>query len=336
MAFQILPFFATFLGLISNLIFSIIIAQFLYYVSRPIRQFLEEKNVPRVVAIILIFIFLVLSIALVVMFIWPFLSEQINEFTTTPKEKIKEVEGKTIDFLNSFNFTSINEKQLQETFTYYVQQIMQYILSNITFALSSLAHIASYFIVTPFLLFYFLKDDYEMFSRAIDLVPFAKRKNIKQIAENVDKTLAQYINGQVLVACIVASLIFIGYTIIGLNYALALAFLAFIFNLIPFCGTIISTIPALLIGISDNPLMAFKVFLVVATVHLLDLNLISPRIVGYTLNIHPTTIILLLVLGFSLGGLLGLFVITPLYAVSKSIVRDLLEIREAAQEKKEA
>ncbi len=331
MAFQILPFLATFLGLISNLIFSIIIAQVLYYVARPIRDFLEEKNVPRTIAIILIFILLFICFALVVMFIWPFLSQQINEFTATPKEKIKEVEEKTIDFLNSFNFTSLNERQLQETIIFYGKQLMQYILNNITFALSSIAHIASYFIVTPFLLFYLLKEDYGMFSGAIDIFPISKRKNIKKISENVDKTLAQYINGQVLVACIVGFLIGVGYTIIGLNYAFALAFLAFVFNLIPFCGPFISTIPALLIGISHSPFMAFKVLLVVSTVHLLDLNLISPRIVGYTLNVHPTTIILLLVLGFSLGGFLGLFVITPLYAVCKSIARDVVEIKETSE-----
>ncbi len=265
------------------------------------------------------------------MFIWPFLSEQVNEFTATPKEKMKEVEGKTMDFLNSFNFTSLNEKQLQESLIFYGKELMQYILNNITFALSSLAQIASYLIVTPFLLFYLLKEDYGMFSGAIDIFPFSKRKSINQITENVDKTLAQYINGQVLVACIVGILIFIGYSIIGLNYAYALAFLAFVFNLIPFCGPFISTIPAVLIGLSGSSFMAFKVIFVVIAVHLLDLNLISPRIVGYTLNIHPTTIILLLVLGFSLGGFLGLFVITPLYAVCQSIVRDVIEIKEASE-----
>lgn len=334
MALQILPFFTTFLGLVSSLIFTVAIAQVLYYVARPLRQYLEKKGLPRILAIIIIFVLLCICLSLVVMFIWPFLSQQINEFTSAPKEKIKEVESKTMSLLSLFNLTSLNEVQLKEYLTYYVKELMQYILNNIIYTISSIAQVASYFIVTPFILFYLLKDDYSMFSDVIEIIPAAERENTKRIFENVDQTLADYIHGQVLVACIVSACIFVGYYLIGLNYAFALAFLAFVFNLIPFCGPFISTIPALLIGISDSPLMAFKVVLVVIGVHLLDMNLISPRIVAYTLNIHPTTIILLLVLGFSLGGVLGLFVVTPLYAVCKSVFRDLIEIRRL-QEKVE-
>jgi len=138
----------------------------------------------------------------------------------------------------------------------------------------------------------------------------------------VDEILSVYISGQVLIAFIVGLLIFIGYWAIGLNYAFLLALLAFVFNLIPFCGPFISTIPALFIGLADSPLMAIKVIAVVLMVHLLDLNLISPRIVGQRLNIHPVTVILLLVASLSVFGLVSLFIITPLYAVLKVLIQD--------------
>lgn len=335
-ALKILPFFTTFIGLISNLIFSIVIAQVLYYAARPIREYLEKKKVPRLLAILIIFILLCIAIALVFRFIWPFLSQQFSEFTETPKEKLAEVENRTMSILNSFNFTSLNEIQIKENLIFYMKEAMLYIVKNISVTISSLAQIASYFIVTPFLLFYFLKDDYGMFSEIIDHIPGNKKKIVRRIFNNIDTTLGHYINGQILVSCIVSVLIFAGYSLIGLNYAFVLALLAFLFNLIPFCGPFISTIPALLIGFSDSPLMAIKVLVVILSVHLLDLNLISPRIVGYSLNIHPTTIIILLVLGFSLGGILGLFVITPLYAVLKSIANDIAELKKAKAKKEEA
>ena len=77
---------------------------------------------------------------------------------------------------------------------------------------------------------------------------------------------------------------------------------------------IISTIPALFIGLETSPWMAVKVIAVVITVHLFDLNLISPRVVGQRLNIHPITIVFLLIVSLSLFGVVGMFVITPLYA----------------------
>ncbi|MBA3239269.1 MAG: AI-2E family transporter [Parachlamydiaceae bacterium] len=333
---KILPFFTSFFGLISNLIFSVIIAQVIYYAARPLRQFLEERKVPRIVSIMLIFIILSIAIALIFMFIWPFLSQQITEFTETPKEKIADVESKTMDILNAFNFTSLDETELKENMIFYIREAMMYIVKNISVTISSLANIASYFIVTPFLLFYLLKEDYGMFSDVIDHIPGHKKKVVRKIFNNIDDTLGLYINGQILVSCVVSGLIFAGYSLIGLNYAFVIGLLTFFFNLIPFCGTIISTIPALLIGFSDNPLMAFKVLAVVIIVHLLDMNLISPRVVGYSLNIHPITMILLLVLGFSLGGIIGLFVITPLYAVLKSITGDIIEFRESKETKEVA
>lgn len=326
-ALKILPFFGTFINQISNLIFSIIIAQVLYYAARPLREYLEKKKVPRLLAIFIIFIILCIALALIIRFIWPFLSQQFSEFAETPKEKIAEVENKTIGIISSFNFTNFSEIQIKENLIFYMKEAMLYIVKNISVTVSSLAQIASYFVVTPFLLFYFLKDDYGMFSEIINHIPRNKRKTVKRILNNVDTTLAHYINGQILVSCIVSVLIFAGYSLIGLNYAFVLALIAFLFNLIPFCGPFISTIPALLIGFSDSPFMALKVLIVILSVHLLDMNLISPRIVGYSLNIHPTTIIVLLVLGFSLGGILGLFVITPLYAVLKSVASDIIEIR---------
>lgn len=122
-----------------------------------------------------------------------------------------------------------------------------------------------------------------------------------------------------MVAFFVGILIYIGYWLAGLHYALLLAWFAFVFNLIPFCGPFLSTIPALFIGLSQSPWMGIKVVVVVLLVHLLDMNIISPKIVGKRLNIHPVTIILLLIASFSLLGLLGIFLITPLYAVLRTL-----------------
>lgn len=319
---QLKPILNVFIDFISVLLYPIIIAVVLYYILRPLRQFMEKKGIPRILAIIILFFIIYLCISFVIIFIWPYISQQISEFTATPKEKIKEIENKTVDFMNLFNITSVTHEQLRETMISYFRQIITYITSNLIFTISSIAKFASYFIITPFLLYYFLKDDNYLSAQIVKIVPAGYKRDAKSIVEDVDEILSVYISGQVLIAFIVGILIFIGYWAIGLNYAFLLAILAFVFNLIPFCGPFISTIPAVFIGLSESPLMALKVVAVVLLVHLLDLNLISPRIVGQRLNIHPVTVILLLVASLSVFGLLSLFVITPLYAVVKVLIQD--------------
>ena len=165
-----------------------------------------------------------------------------------------------------------------------------------------------------------------MEQKFLKVIPNSYKKQMKKILNDIDITLSAYISGQVLVALIIGCLIFLGYLIIGFDYAILLAVIAFIFNLIPFGGPIISTIPALFIGLAHSPMMAFKVLLVVIVVHLLDLNLVSPRVVGSRINVHPVTIILLLVASMSLFGFLSMFFIIPAYAVLKTLIIDLWEM----------
>ncbi len=118
----------------------------------------------------------------------------------------------------------------------------------------------------------------------------------------------------------------LGSVIIGLNYALVLSLFALIFMTIPFLGPFLSILPALFVGLSDSPFMVVKVFIVFAVVQQIESNVISPLVIGQRLNIHPLTIILLLLAAGSLYGLIGLLLATPLYALVKVLIESLYKI----------
>jgi predicted PurR-regulated permease PerM len=320
---QLSPIFDLIFSFIETILFPVLFAGVLYYILRPLCYFLEKKKIPRIVSILVIYFILILCFSFVIIFVWPYISEQITEFTSTPTEKIKQMENKTVDLMNLFNFTSLTHEQLRQNLGYYFEKIVNLISSNLIFTLSSIAKITSYFFFTPFILFYLLKDDHKMFRSIMKKIPETYEARGKKLLNDIDYILSSYITSQLIVAAIVASLIFIGYMIIGLNYVVLLSLITFFFNLIPFGGPIISTIPAVLIALTQSPLMALKVLIVIMVVHLLDMNLISPRVVGPRLQIHPITIILLLIASLSIFGMIGLFLIIPLYAILKVIISDL-------------
>lgn len=101
----------------------------------------------------MIFFFLYLCISIVIMFVWPFFAQTIVGFTETPQEKLKEVENKTIDIMNLFNFNFVSESELRQTLMYYIKKGAIFISENIVVTIKSAAQVASYFIVTPFILF---------------------------------------------------------------------------------------------------------------------------------------------------------------------------------------
>lgn len=325
----ILPFLKSILSVIVTILLPTIFAWVFYYIFRPLRQYLEYRGVPRLAAIGIIFVIMALTLTFLIIFIWPFVSQQISEFAATPREKIEEVENRTLNIISKFNFTSMSEQQIKDYLYYYIKEMITFLTQNFATMISSIAQIATFIVVTPFILFYLLRDDHQMALEIYKATPEKHKERLRKLFHDIDSTMSTYIIGQVVVAFLVGFLVFIGYWLIGLPYALLLACIAFVFNLIPFCGPIFATIPAFFIGLSQSNMQAFNVILVVIVVHLLDVNLISPKIVGERLNIYPITIILLLVASFSLFGLLGVFLITPAYALLRTIIHDMYEMQTA-------
>lgn len=113
---------------------------------------------------------------------------------------------------------------------------------------------------------------------------------------------------------------YIGFLIIGLDYAIILALVAAVTCIIPYIGPAIAIIPASIVALIDSPFMLVKLSMVWIVVQTLEGQFVSPNIMGKTLNIHPLTIITVLIVMGKLLGLVGLILGIPIYAMIKVIV----------------
>ncbi len=136
-----------------------------------------------------------------------------------------------------------------------------------------------------------LKDHEKLQPFIVQFFGGETKKWVHKTLKDIDETLSLYIRGQILISSILATLLFIGYWIIGLNFALLFSVFAFFMNIIPFIGPWIAFFPALLIGIFQDPMMIIWVSFVTLIAQQIDSNLITPNVMGKTLNIHPLTII---------------------------------------------
>jgi predicted PurR-regulated permease PerM len=198
-----------------------------------------------------------------------------------------------------------------------------WIKQNIADILSKITRFAVVFAFTPFILFYLLKDDAIFYTYLVELVPEKYRADAENLLNNIDSTLSTFITGQLFVAFIVGVILLVGFLVIGLEYALPLAMFGMILNTIPFIGPFIAITPALLVSWSESPLMALKVTSVMLVAHVIEANLISPQVMGQRLNVHPLTIVLLLLACGSLYGMLGMLLATPVYALCKVIASNI-------------
>src|SRR5699024_12118745 len=118
----------------------------------------------------------------------------------------------------------------------------------------------------------------------------------------------------------VGILLFIGYLIIGLKYSLTLALFAMLMNVIPFLGPFIAVIPALIVGLFQSPIMVVWVAIVTLIAQQIESNLISPNVMGRVLNLHPLTVITVILAAGSIAGFIGILFAVPFYTIIKTVV----------------
>ncbi|PLR89834.1 AI-2E family transporter [Bacillus sp. T33-2] len=319
----------------STVFFPILITGFLYFLLNPVVNFLERKKLPRVAAILVIYVLFAGVLVLGIGSLGPAVSQQAGELA----EDLPVFADKTIDFFNdvvkSSEFKAFIDEQsdmvdtVQQRLMEYANTLPNKLTNGLKSVFGIVTNIAIILVTVPFLLFYMFKDG-EKFPKAVSkFIPAGYRDEGLKILKETGETLSAYIQGQVMVALAVGTLAFIGYLLIDLRYALIMALIVAFTNIIPYVGPIIGGAPAVLVALFDSPGKALLVIVVILVAQQIEGNLLSPMILGKTLDTHPATIIIILLAAGNLAGVLGMVLAVPTYAVSKTIVLNLVRFLRA-------
>ncbi len=178
-------------------------------------------------------------------------------------------------------------------------------------------------VLTVFVLnLYLLLDENGIKKFFVALLPVKQKNQIVNIANKVGSGLGAWLRGQLLLGIIVGLLVYIGLVIIGVPYALTLALLAGVLEIIPIIGPIVSAIPAILIALSISPTMALIVTGFYILVQELENKLLVPKVMQRTVGLHPVTIIIVLLIGAKLMGILGILLAVPVTSVLYIVLKE--------------
>lgn len=307
-----------------TLFFPFLVAGVLYYLFRPVVNLLHRKKVPKAVSILVIYLLFIGLITLLVLLIGPTLQEQINKLIDNLPILVVEAMDQLValeshpwvqGYLEHYSI-----EDLSNQITQYITNQITALIANIAGVVGTIASTIIAFFTVPFILFYMLKEGERAPKKLLLFLPSSKRAEGRRILSDMDTALSSYIQGQIIVSICVGVLIYIGYLIIDLDYALLLAVVALFTNFIPFLGPIIGTIPAIIVAFIESPIMALWAIIVTLIAQQIESNLISPQVMGRRLAIHPLTIITILLVAGGLVGFLGLLLAVPTYAVLKVVV----------------
>lgn len=171
------------------------------------------------------------------------------------------------------------------------------------------------FFMTLMISAYLLVTEAKIFGFLRNLVPPPSRDAFDEYLRNLDRGLSGVVRGQLIICALNGGLSAVGFALAELKYWPTLAAIATAFSIIPIFGTILSSLPAVLLGLTQSFGTGVFVLLWIIGIHQLEANLLNPKIMGDSAKIHPVLVVFSLLAGEHLGGILGALLAVPVMSI---------------------
>ncbi|TFD92372.1 AI-2E family transporter [Jeotgalibacillus sp. R-1-5s-1] len=289
----------------------LLISAVLAYLLLPAVHFLNKARCPDLLSIWIIFILIICSVISLIQWGIPFLIVEGPSFITSAQTVARELfaAGREMEQLLTV-FPEAIQLKAGETVTHVTEQLDSQ-LSAVFLGLDDSIKWIVILTLVPFMTFYLLKDRRSIKHWVYEWIPGDKKEKMRFFLRESDKSLGGYIRGQVLLSTAIAVLTYVLLLILSVPYAPFLAIIMGIFNVIPYVGPIIGSIPAVLIASTISIPTVLWIVAGVFVIQMLESHLLSPWIIGNSVHFHPIVMMVLLLAGGEIGGVLGLIVIIP-------------------------
>jgi predicted PurR-regulated permease PerM len=318
-----------FLGSVKATAILFIAALFFAYLIFPLVRRLNER-LPLVAAVLLVYLFIAVLIAAVVQLLVPPLVSDVQNAAKAAPGLIARYSLIIADPTNPLvRWLSPSERGYLATFP---AQIVHFFQVNafdtasktLTVVLSTISVLAA-FIVIPVLAAYMLLDAESIKSSFLGLLPARNRSKAETIIAELDKVVGGFIRGQLIDGSILGTMLTVMLFIMHVPYALLIGVVSGALNFIPYAGAAIAFVPAVALAFSYNGLTnAIVVAALIAVIHMIDGNFVSPRVLKENVNLSPFWIVVAILIGSELFGLPGTFLAVPAAAMLRVLREQLL------------
>jgi predicted PurR-regulated permease PerM len=315
------------------------------YLLDPIVQRLERLGLSRLGASMAILIVFVVVFAMIVVILAPILGGQLVGFTQKLPSYVVRLQALAVDqgnvLLEKYGgpwrerlglTNGLSSEQIQKSIGDLVTQGGQWLLNALRSLASGGAAIfsfLSFLVVTPVVAFYMLLDWDKMLATIDSWLPLDHRDTLRQIAREINHALAGFMRGQSLVCLFLGLWYGIGLSLIGLDFGFLIGVVGGLLSFIPYVGSLVALVVSLGVAIVQGwPNWSLFLFAlgVVGSGQFLEGNVLSPKLVGESIGLHPVWLMFALVAFGTLFGFTGLLIAVPMSAAIGVLARHLLSL----------
>lgn len=313
---------------ISNVVILLLVSILISTVLSPFVNAMERRNIPRALGaliVLLAFLFLFLG---TLRFLIPVIREQavaIHDLVQSqqPAEIIKNVQQWILDKLP---FIQANEIQNLDIGAKINAVVTEFVSGSVSLLFNIAGMISSFFIVLV-ITYLLMKDSRRLKKGVITLIPNRYFEPGLSLFYKIQLQLSNYIRGQLTDALVIGILSVIGLWILNIKYFIFIGLLAGLANLIPYIGPVVGAVPAMIISIINNPghpIMLVYIALLFAIVQLIDNSIVSPMVMSKSVNIHPISVIVIIIVGGNLMGVFGMLIAVPVAGIIRVTIKQII------------
>lgn len=300
----------------------LIICSFLIsYTLKPLHKKLVNKGINKNISAILLILLLIFGAIVILIFLLPSIYKEWSNISKT----IVQINNFFDNILKKFKIIS-NNKVIFTILDSFYEKGNKLIISFLSATFDSVFNIGKEIIsitVVPIISFYFLVDSEKILNRLLIFFPYNKRVLIKKIIKDIDKILSRYIMGQFFLCILIGILTFIVLAYYKVNFPILLSIINAVFNIIPYVGPLFGALPAIVLTLIKVPGNAIEVIIFLYLLQIIEGNIISPKITGDSISMHPVIVIILLLIGDKFAGFLGMVLAVPVGVIVKVIYEDI-------------
>jgi len=317
----IIIFFA-FLSAVKGILLPFVAGLAIAYLFDPIADRLELLGLKRWLAVLLILLsFFIFAIVFIVL-LAPLVTQQVTAlFRLLPgyAESLRLFIDQIVQQAGPGRVEGLAQDYGSRIFTIISDAVSRFVSGSL-----AIFNIVSLLLLTPLVSFYVLKDWDNMMAHIDAWLPRKYHDVIHDLVSEADSVLSGFVRGQLLVASIMGLLYALGWSVIGLDYAVVLALIAAMLCLIPYVGPLTGSLLALLVGFGqfgDDAVRLVAIFGVHVAVQLFEGNFLTPRIVGQRVGLDDVWVIFAVLAGAELMGIVGILIAVPMAAVIAVLLR---------------
>jgi predicted PurR-regulated permease PerM len=321
--------FVGLLWLLSPILLPFVVGMAVAYVLDPLANRLTKRGMSRLVAALLILGGFVLALALLLLLIAPVLTRQFSGFIDNAPGYVQRLQ----DLVSNPSYPWLkrivgdNLVGAGKSAGDIMNQAMGYlsaVLASVWAKGRALISIFSLVVVTPVVAFYLICDWDRMLDGVDRLIPLPQRDTVRVLGREIDATISAYVRGQSGVCLILGSYYAVGLTLAGLSFGLLIGVISGLISFIPYVGSLTALLLSLAVGTAQFFPDWTRILIIVGVVlfgQFLEGNVLSPKLVGRSVGLHPVWLMFALFAFGYLFGFVGLLLAVPLAAATGVLTR---------------